>query len=108
VAHLPPDLSRLGDDLQAAAERSLDARRRRADRARRPGVAMVAALIFAALTPAALGPADRFPALVVVDAAETFPPPPCDRPSGASFRPACLTAGPSNDRIRLHRIAAPH
>ncbi len=108
MAHLPPDLSRLGDDLQAAAERSLTARRRRADRARRPGVAMVAALIFAARTPAALEPAERLPGLVTAGAAETFPPPPCDRPSGASFRPACLTTGPSHDRIRLHRAAAPH
>jgi hypothetical protein len=75
---LPDDLARLGDDLVAAATR--DTRRR--ERRRRFVVAVAAgALAFAALTPAALGPAER--QLTLVEAG--FAPPGCDHPRGARF-----------------------
>jgi hypothetical protein len=57
---LPPELSRLGDELSSAAERTRDRRRHRAERRRRVAATVLAgALIFAALTPAALEPAHR-------------------------------------------------
>jgi hypothetical protein len=57
---LPPDLARLGDDLTGAAERHLAGRRRRSEHRRRLAIAgVLGALAFAALTPAALEPADR-------------------------------------------------
>jgi hypothetical protein len=57
---MPPELTRLGDQLSSAAERTRDRRRRRAEHRRRLLVTgIVGALIFAALTPAALDPAHR-------------------------------------------------
>ena len=75
---LPDDLARLGDDLFAAATRTSHRRERR----RRFAVAVaVGAFAFAALTPAALGPAQR--ELTLVEA--SFAPPGCDHPRGARF-----------------------
>jgi hypothetical protein len=54
---LPPDLARLGDDLVAAARRTNSARHAR--RRRFAVAALSGALAFAALTPAALDPAQR-------------------------------------------------
>jgi hypothetical protein len=57
---MPPELSRLGDQLSSAAERTRDRRRRRAEQRRRlAATGLAGALIFAALTPAALEPAHR-------------------------------------------------
>jgi hypothetical protein len=59
---LPPDLSRLGDELTGAAARSLDARRhRRALIGRGAATAVAGLLAFAVLSPAALGPAQTLP-----------------------------------------------
>ena len=75
---LPDDLARLGDDLVAAATRTTQRRERR----RRFAIAVaVGAFAFAALTPAALGPAQR--ELTLVEA--SFAPPGCDHPRGARF-----------------------
>jgi hypothetical protein len=81
--HLPPDLARLGDALTRAAERTATASRRRAERRRRlVSTAAVGALVFAALTPAALGPAQRQTDLALEPG---FPPSGCDQPHGAQF-----------------------
>ena len=62
---LPPDLSRLGDDLTRAAARSLAARRhRRAFIARLAATVAAGVLAVAVLSPAALGPAQLSPAPV--------------------------------------------
>jgi hypothetical protein len=75
---LPPELSRLGDELSLAAERTRDRRRRRGEHRRRLAVTGVAgALIFAALTPATLAPALRDPAQVASI--------PCDPPRSDKF-----------------------
>jgi hypothetical protein len=82
---LPPELSRLGDALASAAERRLAASRRRAERRRRwAATIVVGALAFAALTPAALGPAQRQAGLAL-DAEAGFQPAGCDQPHGARF-----------------------
>jgi hypothetical protein len=58
---MPPELSRLGDQLSSAAERTRERRRRRAERRRRlAAVGLAGALLFAAMTPAALEPASRY------------------------------------------------
>jgi hypothetical protein len=80
---LPPDLARLGDDLVAAARRTTRVRRGR--RRRFVAVtALTAALVVAALTPAALDPGpSRF---TIVAAAERLaPPPPCDHTRGTRY-----------------------
>ena len=93
---LPNDLDRLGTDITTAAGRSLAARKRRAELSRRLAtIGVVGALVFAALTPAALGPAQRgtdglelaaLPAAAVDGMA-------CDQPHGARFTlPACTVA----------------
>jgi hypothetical protein len=54
---LPEDLSRLGDELTAAAGRTLDERRRRRRLLTRGGAsALSGVLVFAVLAPAALSP----------------------------------------------------
>jgi hypothetical protein len=80
MAGLPPDLVRLGDDLYSATRRSTARRERR----RRFTVAAAAsAVAFAALTPGALGPAQREARLI--QAAVQLEPPGCDHPRGARF-----------------------
>ena len=93
MADLPPDLARLGDDLARAARRASERRERR----RRVALAAsVGALAFAALTPAALGPAQR--ELTFAEAAAPFAAPGCDHPRGARFTMAACE-GP----MVLHR-----
>jgi hypothetical protein len=68
---LPPDLSRLGDELTGAAARVLDARRhRRALLARGAATAVAGVLALAVLSPAALGPAQTRPLPLARDAAD--------------------------------------
>jgi hypothetical protein len=56
VATLPPDLDRLGQQLAGAADSTLAARRRRAERRRRVTLgALAGVLVFAVLTPGPLG-----------------------------------------------------
>jgi hypothetical protein len=78
---LPPDLARLGNELVDAARRTTAARRARR---RRFAVAVLAgALAFAALTPAALDPAQR---PLAIAGGETAPLG-CDQPRGARATP---------------------
>jgi hypothetical protein len=90
---LPPDLSRLGDELAAAAARSIAARRhRRSVLGRGMATTIAAILTVAVLSPAALGPGQRMPliggdhsalASLSVDRG-------CDQPRGQRFGlPAC-------------------
>jgi hypothetical protein len=59
---LPPDLSRLGDELTSATARALAARRhRRALLGRGAATALAGVLAIAVLSPAALGPAQLAP-----------------------------------------------
>jgi hypothetical protein len=96
MAELPPDLVRLGDELFSATRRSTARRERR----RRFTVATAAAAVaFAALTPAALGPAQREARLN--QAAVQLEPPGCDRPRGARF----TMAGCESPAV-LHRPVA--
>jgi hypothetical protein len=79
MVELPPDLARIGDELAVAARRATARRERR----RRVAVAaVVGAAAFAALTPAALGPAER---QVTFAEASGGPSPRCDQPRGARF-----------------------
>jgi hypothetical protein len=78
---LPPDLARLGDHLVDAARRAT--RERRAQRRRFALAALTGALAFAALTPAALGPAHRELRLAAVPAEAV--PAGCDQPRGVRF-----------------------
>jgi hypothetical protein len=80
MADLPPDLARLGDQLAGAARRATARRERR----RRMALGVtVGALVFAALTPAALGPAQR--EIGFAEAGARFASPACDQPRGARF-----------------------
>ena len=93
---LPPDLSRLGDELVSAARREA-ARRARAARRRRMALAAVAgALAFAALSPAAPEPAPRD--LTTLADAVVLAPLGCDQPRGRNPSPATCHAG-----MVLHR-----
>jgi hypothetical protein len=75
---LPPDLSRLGDELTAAAGRALDERRRRRRlRARICASALSGILAIAVLAPAALSPG---PPLAQEAAATVLSRPPDRRP----------------------------
>jgi hypothetical protein len=81
MSDLPPDLARLGDDLVAGATRATARRERR----RRFAIAVTGgALAFAALTPAALGPAQREVIFADTAAVRTTAPG-CDHPRGARF-----------------------
>src|SRR4051794_17037817 len=94
---LPPDLSRLGDQLTDAAARTLDARRhRRALLGRGAATAVAGVLAFAVLAPAALGPAQTGPQspLAQVGGRPTFVDDgvssSCDQGRGSRFGlPAC-------------------
>jgi hypothetical protein len=102
---LPPDLSRLGDQLTAAAARSLAARRhRRRLVARGVATAVAGVLAIAVLSPAALGPAQLGPQpLGPTSAAPTFisdaVTSSCDQGRGSHFGlPACgHTASPASE-----------
>jgi hypothetical protein len=89
---LPPELSRLGDQLATAAERTRDRRRRRAAHRRRVAAAGLAAgaVILAVLMPAALEPSPhRLTPLTV--ASRTCEPPRSDKfPQGGCGAPMVL------------------
>jgi hypothetical protein len=87
---LPPELSKLGDQIYAAAARSVFARRRRiALVARLAATAMAGALALAVLAPGALAPADRAEKLLqfasLQSSGEIYTPQPCDIPHAATF-----------------------
>jgi hypothetical protein len=97
MASLPPDLDRLGAQLETAAGRTRDKRRRRGELRRRMTIAGIAgAIAVAVLTPAQLGPAVRDFTL----AEAIVPPPGCEHPRGSGFMlPRCVVA----DRAQPHR-----
>ena len=85
---LPPDLSRIGDELVAAAARSLRARRRRVLAWRLAATALAAALTFAMVGPGRLGTpgAERGAAPILASTAgSTVSSAGCDQPRGARF-----------------------
>jgi hypothetical protein len=99
---LPPDLARVGDDLVAAAERTLDARRaRRRLLARTAATSLAAVAALTALVPAALGPAvRRADTTLFVQVQAPGLPAACDLPRGGRLTlPACSAGEP----IRLGR-----
>jgi hypothetical protein len=81
---LPPDLARLGDELTSAAEGRIAARARAGRRRRFVLAGIAGALAFAALTPAALGPAER----AVFTLSGQVPTAGCDDPEGGLL-PQC-------------------
>ena len=87
---LPSDLGRIGDEIVAAAEREVRARRRRVALVKRGAVAAVAALVVIAGAPRGLAPADRAGRPLVLAAILSTPVqadlrPACDRPRSATF-----------------------
>jgi hypothetical protein len=69
---LPPDLSRLGDELTAATARALDQRRRRRRLvARAAACALAGMLTIIALAPTAVSPAQRSAALLAQEPMHT-------------------------------------
>jgi len=96
-APLPPDLSRLGDQLLTAAQRRIASRRRRAELlARLASAGIAGALLFAMLTPGPLGPADRGegPAFASAPAAAQVAAD-CDQPRLATYVSSSPCAGSS-------------
>ena len=86
---LPPELSRLGDELARAADGRARSRRRRSELiARVAATGTVAALAFGILHPGALGPADRHDRLQLASASADYVPMACDQPRGATFAAA--------------------
>jgi len=103
MSHLPPDLSRLGDELCTAAEQVLERRRRRREfMARVAAVGAAGALLFAALTPASLTPSEPVRVLTaapVGTADATFAsatvtvPPECELPAQNGLGQGCVPTG---------------
>ena len=88
MAALPPDLDRLGDALAAAAQRTLDTRRRRSARMRMAIVGVAGALAAAVLIPGPLGSAQQRPAPDLQIASAPVPTDQttiCGQPRGARF-----------------------
>jgi hypothetical protein len=93
---LPPDLSRIGDQLVRATERRVEARRRRtALLARLAATGVAAALALAALYPGVLGRAERSAdALRLASSGTSYVPTACDQPRLATFAAARPCASP--------------
>jgi hypothetical protein len=104
---LPPDLSRLGDQLTAAAERRVRERRRRLAIVGRLAVTGVAtALAFGILSSGPLGTAERpGDALELASATTAYVPVACDQPRGATFAAArpCGPPGATDAALILAR-----
>ena len=78
---LPPDLSRLGDEITAAATRAVNERRRRYRRASRACACVAAGLVsLAVLAPTGAGPDPRSAMSPLVGALDTVLVRPPDRP----------------------------
>jgi hypothetical protein len=78
---LPPDLSRLGDELTAATARALDERRRRRHRAARASACVVAGIVsLAALAPTWTGQDPRSAMMPLAGTLDTVLVRPPDRP----------------------------
>jgi hypothetical protein len=92
---LPPDLSRLGDQLAAATERAGARARRKARLARLGVTGAAAALALAVFAPGALHPGDAARTFAFTTAgASTYRPMACDQPRGATFVAARPCAAP--------------
>jgi hypothetical protein len=81
MVHMPPDLSRLGDELTAAAARAVAERRRRRRRLAHGAATAAAALLsVVVLAPAALSPDSGTGPLLARRTAEALPIRPPERP----------------------------
>jgi hypothetical protein len=102
---LPPDLERVGDQLVAAAARSLADRERRRARLGRLGAIGVAAILTPAVVlPAAVGPAERPPdALPQLAAQAPIVPAACDPPRHGAVGIRLCSAGEPTVVGRPHR-----
>ena len=102
MADLPPELDRLGRALTHATTHAVARRDARIDRRRRlVGCLMAGLLVFAAMTPSHLGPADRpdFLQLTIAPAAAATR---CDIPRGQRFHymEACNERDPQPQAAR--------
>lgn len=102
MGDLPPDLDRLGRALTYATERAVARRDRALERRRRlAGCALAALVVFAAMTPTHLGPADQpdFFALAIEPAGAAVR---CDQPRGQRFHyiDACIEKHPAPQAAR--------
>ena len=109
--HLPPDLERIGDELTAAVDGRLRARRRRNLLIGRLAVTGIAAALgLAALSPGPLGIADRHGDAFDVASTSTtaYVPAACDQPRGATFAAArpCGPPGATDAALTLERRMA--
>jgi hypothetical protein len=96
MTKLPPDLSRLGDQLSRATEARAAARRRRTERlVQVAATGLATALAAAVLLPGALSPGDRGGELAQAAGRTVYIPNMCDQPRGATFAAArpCATPG---------------
>ena len=93
---LPPDLSRLGDEIDRATARRFRERKRRAERRRRLAVTAAAAVLaLVVFGPGALQPAVQRSGDTAFASARTgYQPTACDQPRGATFAAARPCASP--------------
>ncbi len=102
MGDLPEDLERLGYALVHATQHATARRRQRAERRRRLAACLVAGLLmFAAMTPTHLGPADQrdFLQLAIAPAEASII---CDKPRGQRFTytEACVARDPQPQAAR--------
>jgi hypothetical protein len=104
---LPPDLSRLGDELARATARSARSERRRATTRRRLAVTGAAtALAFVVLAPGTLQRGDGSgPVQLAAAAAIGYHPTACDQPRGATFAAARPCASPGTTDVTPDRLS---
>lgn len=96
---LPPELSRLGDAITTAAQRRLEARRRRSALiGRMAATVTAAALAFAILLPGGLTDGQP-PRGVLQLASSTYVPMACDQPRGATFAAVRPCAAPGTTDV---------
>jgi hypothetical protein len=96
---LPPDLTRLGDEIHRATARRARELKRRAERRRRVGATVAAAaLALIAIAPGVLQPATRSAETAFASAPRDYRPMACDQPRGATFAAArpCASPGATN------------
>ena len=97
---LPPDLSRLGDELVRATGRRTLALRRRAERLRRALATGMAAVLALAVVASVQLQGQQAPAPPAGFAAsETYRPVACDQPRGATFAAARPCASPGSTDV---------
>jgi hypothetical protein len=103
---LPPDLSRLGDQLSAATVRAHErARRRKVALARLGVTGVAAALALGVFAPGVLHPADGARTIALAAASASFKPTACDQPRGATFAAARPCAAPGETDATPDRLA---